>query len=291
MQDISQLKKIVIESFEAKGILSEIRAQIRASVFKVVEEPDQDRDTVHFDWERADPLAIAHNDDKLLMALLVDDFCSRMDLQYTANVFGHESNLRLRADHDQVRNQLFEAVGLDPAADEPLIYQLLRQMNQPDSDTRNVGAEQKEPQELHQPRTGQQFGSHADAGPNADFNANANGNPLQPTEHALEEPIGVGVDGQDVRGLEIEPNSNHPRAVRMQQQDMVNNINLNELNQILQHGAQQHRPAHGQGQQENDDPHDEANQIYLSEPVALDITADSDLFKDFDHDESVDSFS
>jgi hypothetical protein len=35
MQDTNDLKNIVIQGFESKGILSTIRAQIRASVFKV----------------------------------------------------------------------------------------------------------------------------------------------------------------------------------------------------------------------------------------------------------------
>ena len=35
MQDINELKNIVIQGFEAKGILPQLRAQIRASVFKV----------------------------------------------------------------------------------------------------------------------------------------------------------------------------------------------------------------------------------------------------------------
>lgn len=35
MQDTNDLKNIVIQGFESKGILSVIRAQIRSSVFKV----------------------------------------------------------------------------------------------------------------------------------------------------------------------------------------------------------------------------------------------------------------
>ena len=36
MQEINELKNLVIQGLEANGILGQIRAQIRASVFKVV---------------------------------------------------------------------------------------------------------------------------------------------------------------------------------------------------------------------------------------------------------------
>lgn len=35
MQEINDLKNIVIQSLESHGVLSQLRAQIRASVFKV----------------------------------------------------------------------------------------------------------------------------------------------------------------------------------------------------------------------------------------------------------------
>jgi len=35
MQEVNELKNLVIQSLEANGILGQIRAQIRSSVFKV----------------------------------------------------------------------------------------------------------------------------------------------------------------------------------------------------------------------------------------------------------------
>ena len=40
MQEISDLKNIVIQSLESNGMLSQLRAQIRASVFKIIEDQE-----------------------------------------------------------------------------------------------------------------------------------------------------------------------------------------------------------------------------------------------------------
>lgn len=40
MQELNELKNLVIQSLESNGALSNIRAQIRASVFKVIDTQD-----------------------------------------------------------------------------------------------------------------------------------------------------------------------------------------------------------------------------------------------------------
>jgi hypothetical protein len=43
MEELNELKNLVIQTLEANGQLSNIRAQIRSSVFKIVDEPNTDK--------------------------------------------------------------------------------------------------------------------------------------------------------------------------------------------------------------------------------------------------------
>ena len=43
MEELNELKNLVIQTLEANGCLSNIRAQIRSSVFKVVDEPGTEK--------------------------------------------------------------------------------------------------------------------------------------------------------------------------------------------------------------------------------------------------------
>ena len=49
MEELNELKNLVIQTLEANGQLSNIRAQIRSSVFKIVDEPNTDK-KVFIDW-------------------------------------------------------------------------------------------------------------------------------------------------------------------------------------------------------------------------------------------------
>jgi hypothetical protein len=257
MQDISQLKKIVIESFEAKGILSEIRAQIRASVFKVVEESEQEQNKTNFEWERKNPLEITQSDDKLILALLIDDFLSHMDLQYSSNVFTHESNLKLKTENKEKQKELLKSIGLKENTSEPMLYQILRNMNKTKSEKELEEKEklmsnkkEKENQEKH--------------------------NEMMNFEKQEEEPYGMELKRKQESMKEVSMNNN-------EHHEMMNNIQLNELNQMNDENERREID-------ENDDQED-PNQMYLNEPAVLDVTADSDLLKEFDHEESVENYS
>lgn len=43
MEELNELKNLVIQTLEANGQLSNIRAQIRSSVFKIVDEPNNEK--------------------------------------------------------------------------------------------------------------------------------------------------------------------------------------------------------------------------------------------------------
>ena len=93
MQDIQELKNIVIQSFESKGILSSIRAQIRASIFKTIEEDNIEKSKIDcFDWENKKALKICKNSELKILVKLFENFLSFYDLDYSENVFKHEVN-------------------------------------------------------------------------------------------------------------------------------------------------------------------------------------------------------
>ena len=49
MEELNELKNLVIQTLEANGSLSNVRAQIRSSVFKIVDEPSSDKKVlIHF---------------------------------------------------------------------------------------------------------------------------------------------------------------------------------------------------------------------------------------------------
>lgn len=50
MEELNELKNLVIQTLEANGSLSNIRAQIRSSVFKVIDEPNATKKVSPFHW-------------------------------------------------------------------------------------------------------------------------------------------------------------------------------------------------------------------------------------------------
>ena len=77
--------------------------------------------------------------------------------------------------------------------------------------------------------------------------------------------------------------------IQGQGENLMNNIELNELKKIENDQNQENEENFAENQEigEEEDP----NQMYLSEPMALDVTADSDILKEFDHEESVENYS
>lgn len=121
MQDINELKNIVIQSFESKGILSQIRAQIRASVFKAIEENDDDNEIQAFDWENAKALQIKDSKELTILCRLFANFLTFYDLDYTENVFKHEVNDKTSSD------DILTPLGIDITdKSQPFIFQLFK---------------------------------------------------------------------------------------------------------------------------------------------------------------------
>lgn len=277
MQDLNQLKKIVIESFEAKGILSEIRAQIRASVFKVVEESETEAKKANFSWEKENPLSITQKEERIILAILISDFLSHMDLQYSCNVFKHETNLHL-VDASEERLQ---RVGINTELKhEPYLYQILKKLK--------ANKEEKQIQDsLINNNSNNQINNPHER-PTQDKSEDQHQSDKQ---LIFERPIDneeAGIASNDQQDIEQQV-SNAGLNNNYQEREFLNNLPQNYPHEVRREERGEH-PMQEEGMFQNQEEEDDPNQVYLSEPVALDVTADSDILKEFDYDESVENF-
>ena len=91
---MDELKNLVIQTLEANGILGQIRAKLRSSVFKVIDEndPDGQKNSLHVD----NPLAkkVLETTESAVAADLVRDYLEHYKLDYTLSIFIPEANLK-----------------------------------------------------------------------------------------------------------------------------------------------------------------------------------------------------
>jgi len=96
MQELNELKNLVIQSLEANGALSNIRAQIRASVFKVIDQQESNtsKKGSPFYWENPKCQKIYESKEGVQMLELIKEFLAFYSMDYTLSIFSSESNLR-----------------------------------------------------------------------------------------------------------------------------------------------------------------------------------------------------
>lgn len=127
MQEINDLKNIVIQSLESKGILSQQRAQIRSSVFKIIEDQDSNETQKKpaFFWEN--PLCQKIHDSKIgqIALELIHEFFEFFRMDYTNNVFIHESNYKENFDEDELKQDL-NLVG--DSEKQPLLLNIIQKL-------------------------------------------------------------------------------------------------------------------------------------------------------------------
>ena len=84
MQELNELKNLVIQSLEANGALSNIRAQIRASVFRVIDqqEASNNKKGSPFYWENPKCQKLHESKEGVQMLELIKEFLAfySMDL-------------------------------------------------------------------------------------------------------------------------------------------------------------------------------------------------------------------
>jgi hypothetical protein len=124
MQEINELKNLVIQSLEANGVLGQIRAQIRSSVFKIIEmqETNQKKNAGFF-WENPLCQTIYDHNEGIVALELIHDFLEHFKMDYTSSVFSHEANLKAPASKEVLAKKIGIA---HPDNSKPLLFQIIQ---------------------------------------------------------------------------------------------------------------------------------------------------------------------
>lgn len=125
MQEVNELKNLVIQSLEGNGVLGQIRAQIRASVFKIVEMQETNtKKSGGFFWENPLCQTIYDNKEGKVALEIINDFLEFFKMEYSLSVFTHEANLKDAAKREELQGKL----GLKPDASKPVLFHLINSL-------------------------------------------------------------------------------------------------------------------------------------------------------------------
>jgi hypothetical protein len=122
MQEINELKNLVIQSLEGNGVLGQIRAQIRASVFKIIEMQEANtKKNAGFFWENPLCQKIYDNKEGKIALEIINEFLEFFKMDYTLSVFTHESNLKDTTGRDDLQKRL----GVKGDNNKPLLFHII----------------------------------------------------------------------------------------------------------------------------------------------------------------------
>lgn len=122
---MEEMKNLIIQSLETKGVLGQIRAKLRSSVFKIVDEQDQRVNMgCGLKWENPTLYNISETKVGTLIAELIREFMEYFRMDYSLSTFIPECSIspeRLR------KEELFAKLGIKPGSlnntsEMPLIY-------------------------------------------------------------------------------------------------------------------------------------------------------------------------
>ncbi|CAI2378610.1 unnamed protein product [Moneuplotes crassus] len=122
---MDELKNLVIQTLETNGILGEIRAKLRSSVFKVIDSNDPAHKEKAMHWENSLAQKVLETTESALAADLIREYLEFYRLDYTLSIMIPEANLK----QDPLdREQLVRKAEVDQATDkEPLLVQILKE--------------------------------------------------------------------------------------------------------------------------------------------------------------------
>ncbi len=139
---MEEMKNLVIQTLETRGILGQIRAKLRSAVFKIVDDQDQRTNTqltgCGLKWENPNLFKIKETSIAGLTAEMIRDYMEYFRMDYSLSVFIPECSIspeRLKKDEINAR------LGLNPGAinsDIPFIYYIIHYFlesvqNEPDN--------------------------------------------------------------------------------------------------------------------------------------------------------------
>jgi|ETNmetMinimDraft_26_1059896.scaffolds.fasta_scaffold164549_1 hypothetical protein len=86
-KEMNNLRNLVIQGLEAKGVLSKLRAQIRANVFNIILQQESGDSQSAFYDENPVIKKVRNTDDGLLALELINEFLQFCKMDYTQNLF------------------------------------------------------------------------------------------------------------------------------------------------------------------------------------------------------------
>ena len=91
---MEDLKNLVIQSLETRGVLGQIRAKLRSSVFKIVDEQDQKLNMgCGLNWENSSLYKVADTKIGTLIAEIMREFMEHLRMDYSLSVFIPECSI------------------------------------------------------------------------------------------------------------------------------------------------------------------------------------------------------
>jgi hypothetical protein len=91
---MEDLKNLVIQSLETRGVLGQIRAKLRSSVFKIVDEQDQKLNMgCGLNWENTALYKVADTKVGTLIAEIIREFMEHLRMDYSLSVFIPECSI------------------------------------------------------------------------------------------------------------------------------------------------------------------------------------------------------
>ncbi|XP_072320382.1 centrosomal protein 43 isoform X2 [Eucyclogobius newberryi] len=135
-EDDTELRDLLLQNLENSGVLSRLKAQMRAAVFLAMEEQDRIENKAPLVNESLkNCLNTSHG---RVVAALVLDFLQVFDLDFTRSVFEPEINTKQL----ESRDQLCKVLDLAPNPKSPVLLELVQRQHQ--DQTRDQGPSQKQ---------------------------------------------------------------------------------------------------------------------------------------------------
>mmetsp|Transcript_21198 Transcript_21198/g.23998 ORF Transcript_21198/g.23998 Transcript_21198/m.23998 type:complete len:294 (-) Transcript_21198:179-1060(-) len=121
---MDELKDLVIQSLETKGILGRIRAELRSTVFKIIDNPDSvSAESSSLNAHNSKVQEISKNVEAKLAAEMIREFMDYYKMDYSLNVFVPESNL---AREGRGKDELAADAGIQHPREEPLLVSMIK---------------------------------------------------------------------------------------------------------------------------------------------------------------------
>ena len=122
---MDELKNLVIQTLETNGILGQIRAKLRSSVFKVIDNNDPSGKERAMHWENPLAQKVLETTESELAADLIKEYLEFYRLDYSLSILIPEANLK---QDPMNRDELVKKAEIENAnQDEPLLVQILKE--------------------------------------------------------------------------------------------------------------------------------------------------------------------